>query len=78
MVPPYDEQLGRTAGIAGRPRTLGSSTTERARKAVGGRLREAIQRIGAVLPELGAHLDRSVITGTTCRYDPAEPLTWRL
>jgi tetratricopeptide (TPR) repeat protein len=71
-------ELGRAAGFAGRRRSLGSSTTERARKAVGGRLREAIQRIGAVLPELGAHLDRSVTTGTTCRYDPAEPLTWRL
>jgi hypothetical protein len=31
-----------------------------------------------VLPELGTHLERSVTTGTTCRYDPAEPLTWRL
>ncbi len=71
-------ELGRAAGLAGRPRALGSSTTERARKAVSGRLREAIQRIGAVLPELGTHLDRSVTTGTTCRYDPAEPMTWRL
>jgi hypothetical protein len=71
-------ELGRAAGLAGRPRALGSSTTERARKAVSGRLREAIQRIGAVLPELGTHLERSVTTGTTCRYDPAEPLTWRL
>jgi hypothetical protein len=68
-------ELGRAAGSQ---RTLGTSTTERARKAVSGRLREAIHRIGAVLPELGAHLDRSVTTGTTCRYDPAEPLTWRL
>jgi tetratricopeptide (TPR) repeat protein len=71
-------ELGRTAGLAGRARTLGSSTVERARKAVSGRLREAIGRIGAVLPELGAHLDRSVTTGTTCRYDPADRLVWRL
>jgi hypothetical protein len=27
-------------------------------------------RIAEVMPDLGAHLDRSVRTGTTCRYDP--------
>jgi hypothetical protein len=71
-------ELQRAAGFAGRSRLLGASTTERARKAVAGRLREAIRRIGLVLPDLGAHLDRSVVTGTTCRYDPTEPLIWRL
>ena len=71
-------ELGRAAGLGGRARSLGTSTTERARKAVTARVREAIVRIGAVLPELGAHLDRSVLTGTTCRYDPVEPWTWRL
>jgi hypothetical protein len=29
-----------------------------------------------VHPELGAHLDRSVLTGTVCRYDPASQFTW--
>lgn len=71
-------ELRRAAGLAGRPRALGTSTTERARKAVTARLREAIHRVGAVLPALGAHLDRSVVTGTTCRYEPADHLTWRL
>jgi hypothetical protein len=71
-------ELSRATGLGGRPRTLGASTTERARKAVTGRLREAIRRIEAVLPELGAHLNRSVITGTTCRYEPVKPLAWRL
>ena len=33
---------------------------ERARKAVSARIRDAIERIEAVLPELGRHLDRSV------------------
>jgi hypothetical protein len=70
------DQLRTAAGLAGRDRPLGAGTTERARKAVTARLREAIQRVGAVLPELGAHLDRSVQTGTQCRYDPREPLTW--
>jgi tetratricopeptide (TPR) repeat protein len=71
-------ELSRATGLAGRPRTLGTSTTERARKAVTARLREAIHRIKAVLPELGAHLDRSIVTGTTCRYEPVKHLTWRL
>jgi DNA-binding NarL/FixJ family response regulator len=70
------DQLRRAAGSGGRTRTLGTSTTERARKAVTARLRDAIHRISGVLPDLGAHLDRSVLTGTTCRYDPAEGLTW--
>jgi hypothetical protein len=71
-------ELSRATGLVGRPRRLGASTTERARKAVTARLREAIHRIAAVLPELGAHLDRSVITGTTCRYEPVTHLTWTL
>jgi tetratricopeptide (TPR) repeat protein len=71
-------ELSQAAGLAGRARPLGTSTTERARKAITARLREAIHRIDAVLPELGAHLDRSVLTGTICRYDPAEPMAWML
>ena len=70
------DQLRRAAGSGGRTRTLGTSTAERARKAVTARLRDAIHRIGGVLPSLGAHLDRTVQTGTTCRYDPTEGLTW--
>ena len=71
-------ELGRATGLGRRSRALGVSTTERARKAVTARLRGAIRRVEAVLPELGAHLDRSVITGTTCRYHPPHPLTWAL
>jgi hypothetical protein len=71
-------ELRRAAGLGGRDRGLGTSTTERARKAVAARLRDAIGRIAAELPELGAHLDRSVRTGTTCCYAPAEPVTWSL
>ncbi len=37
-----------------------------------------IGRIEAVLPDLGSHLDRSIVTGTYCRYQPTEPLTWDL
>lgn len=69
-------ELRRAAGLGGRDRGLGTSTAERARKAVAARLRDAISRIAAELPELGAHLDRSVRTGTTCCYAPSEPVTW--
>ena len=71
-------ELSRAAGLGGRTRALGSSTTERARKAVTARLRDAISRICAVLPELGTHLDRSVLTGTSCRYEPTQQVTWTL
>jgi hypothetical protein len=71
-------ELRAAAGLGGRTRHLGGDATERARKAVTSRLREAIRRIEAVLPELGAHLDRSVVTGTTCRYQPVEPVSWSL
>ena len=69
-------ELSHAAGLAGRARPMGTSTTERARKAVTARLREAIHRVTAVLPDLGRHLDRSIRTGTTCCYAPADPLTW--
>ena len=57
---------------------LGTRTVERARKAVTARLRDTIRRIEAALPDLGTHLDRSIVTGNYCRYQPSEPLTWDL
>jgi tetratricopeptide (TPR) repeat protein len=72
------DELRLATGLGGRARSLGTSTTERARKTVTSRLREAISRIETVLPELGAHLDRSVITGARCRYQPSTHLSWRL
>ena len=35
------------------------------------RVREAIRRIAAHAPKLGADLDRSVRTGAFCAYEPA-------
>jgi hypothetical protein len=64
-------ELRRATRPGGRVRVLGSDAAERARKAVTARVRDAIRRIGAALPELGVHLDRTVRTGTTCRYDPS-------
>jgi hypothetical protein len=54
----------------GMPRRFGNAAAERARKAVTARIRDAIRRITDAHPELGAHLDRTVRTGTTCRYEP--------
>lgn len=69
-------ELRRATDHTGRDRGLGADVVERARKAVTGRLRDTIRRIEANLPELGQHLDRSIVTGTHCRYEPTEPLTW--
>jgi tetratricopeptide (TPR) repeat protein len=63
-------ELRRSTRPDGTARGLGPTSAERARKAVSGRIREAVRRIGQVLPELGSHLDRRVRTGTLCRYDP--------
>ena len=69
-------ELRRATDRTGRDRGLGADVTERARKAVAGRLRDTIRRIEANIPELGRHLDAAVITGTYCRYQPAEALDW--
>jgi AAA ATPase domain len=63
-------ELRRSTRPGGAATTLGATAAERARKAVSARIRDAIRRIAEVMPDLGAHLDRSVRTGTTCRYDP--------
>jgi hypothetical protein len=64
-------------GLGGRSRRAGDST-ERARKAVTARVRNAIERIRSVHPTLGAHLDRAVDTGTWCAYRPEHPVDWEL
>lgn len=60
-------QATRPGGV---PRGLGPSTSERARKAVTARIRDAIRRIGEAHPQFGRHLDRAIRTGTHCRYEP--------
>ena len=63
------EELARAVGLGGRARRVGSAA-ERARTTVQKRLREAIRRIEAELPELGRHLDQTVRTGLFCGYFP--------
>ncbi len=57
-------------------RRLGSPA-ERARTTVTGRIRDALRRIEKAHPELGAHLRRSLRTGTMCSYSPERPTSWQ-
>jgi hypothetical protein len=70
-------ELAAAAGLGGRARRLGDQS-ERARKAVTARVRDAIRRIEREHPALGAHLRASVTTGTHCAYSPPTPVSWRL
>lgn len=63
------DELAAATGLGGRPRGF-SSGDERARVSVTKALGRAVQRIGQQDPLLGAHFERSVVTGTFCRYRP--------
>jgi hypothetical protein len=43
-------------------------------------LRYALHKLGEAHPDLGAHLDRTIRTGTYCSYqrDPLAPVLWEL
>jgi tetratricopeptide (TPR) repeat protein len=69
------DELAAATGLGGRSRTLGDPA-ERARKAVTARLRDAIERITAVHPDLGRHLATSVRTGAFCSYAPSTDVRW--
>jgi hypothetical protein len=62
-------EVRRSTRPGGAIRAIAPTAAERARKAVTARIRDAIRRIRESLPELGAHLDRTIRTGTICRYD---------
>jgi hypothetical protein len=62
-------QLANAVGFAGRARRSGAAV-ERARVNIHRRIRDAVQRITALDERVGRTLDRSVRTGTFCRYDP--------
>jgi class 3 adenylate cyclase len=64
-------ELEAALGFGGRDRRLGDPV-ERARKAVSGRIRDAIGRITAAHHVLGAHLHATVRTGTYCSYRPSQ------
>ncbi|HZY04033.1 MAG TPA: hypothetical protein VFF02_11080, partial [Anaeromyxobacteraceae bacterium] len=63
------QELSRGLGLGGRPRRA-PGAPERARVNVQKRLRGVIRRIGAALPEVGSHLERSIRTGAVVSYRP--------
>jgi hypothetical protein len=71
------EELARSLGLGGRGRPQ-ASDAERARKAVGMRIRDAITRIDGEAPDLARHLRHSLRTGTFCSYRPEHPVDWEL
>ncbi len=72
-------ELTRAVGLGGRARTVGG-TSERARGSVTRSLRYALRKLEASQGDLGAHLGRTVRTGTYCSYqpDPLAPVLWDL
>jgi len=70
-------ELTRSVGRGGRPRRLGDDT-EKARKTVTIRIQRALRLLDTHHPALASHLRDAVRTGTTCSYQPAQPLTWEL
>lgn len=70
-------ELRTATGLGGRSRRLGDPA-ERARKTVGARIRDTLRKLDAAHPELADHLRTSVRTGSSCRYEPEEPVRWRL
>ncbi len=68
-------ELSAALGLGGRPRRVGDPN-ERLRKAVGMRIKLAIDRIVDPHPELAAHLRNSVRTGLICSYTPETLVDW--
>jgi hypothetical protein len=62
-------ELSGAFGLGGRARVSGAAA-ERARSNVRRRLTDAMQRIAAACPALGAHLDAAIRTGVYCVYHP--------
>jgi tetratricopeptide (TPR) repeat protein len=71
------DELRRATGLGGRSRRLGDEA-ERARKTVTARIRDTLRRLDGAHPELAAHLRARVTTGSSCRYEPVDEVTWRL
>jgi hypothetical protein len=67
--------LSSAYGLGGRARRTGDPA-ERARSAVGWRIRSALRRIQDSDPRLAQHLRESLRLGTFCVYDPQPPVRW--
>lgn len=68
---PVEDLLATVKGIT-------AGDVERARSAVGKRLRAAVRRVQEHHPALGYHLRAGITTGARCGYvpDPERPLRW--
>ena len=71
------QQLSEAFGLRGRARTTGSAV-ERARSAVGWRIRAAMRHAAEAHPALGRHLHNAVHTGTWCSYRPESAVSWKI
>jgi hypothetical protein len=71
------DEIRRVTGVGGRQRQFANHPAERARKAVTGRVRDAIRKLEPVLPDLAAHLQRTIVTGMYCRYRP-DTVDWKV
>lgn len=73
------DELSRGVGLNGRARTLGDGV-ERARTSATRSLRYALDRIAQHHPDLAAHLERTIRTGTYFAYepDPRAPIEWEV
>lgn len=69
-------ELSRARAVGGQPRSFANHPTERARKAVTARVRDAIRKLEPTLPELCAHLEATIVTGTYCRYRSDDGIGW--
>ena len=71
------EHIETQVGLGRRSRTF-ADPRERARTAVRKAIRRAVDRIAAGAPDLGRGLERSVHTGLSCRFEPADgvPAVW--
>jgi len=72
------DELGRVRNLQGRPRHFANHPAERARKAVTARVRDALRKLEPPLPDLADHLERSIVTGTYCRYRQDDGAIWDL
>lgn len=63
-----EAELRAGTALGGENRRFANTSAERARKAVAGRIGDAIRRLETVLPEAAAHLDQNLVTGVRCRY----------
>jgi predicted ATPase len=71
------KELARATGLGGKSRRTGSPT-EKARLNVTRTIRHAIAYLSTAHPELGTHLDESIVTGVACSYEPRTNIAWSI